>query len=211
MRSHPGSPMKSSFALAVFASLGLAACGAPATIATSPIPAPTQPAVTAPAATQTIQIPRVVLSEPPRNWQLLDATSDRVPGISVERAYRELLAGKTPKQTTVVAIIDNGIDTTHADLRPSLWSNTKEVAGNKQDDDKNGYVDDVRGWNFIGGGDGKNVHFDTFEVTREYARCHNLPAASGQPAITDKAYCQQVDADYEKQRKEVDKNVQTYR
>src|SRR5215211_6811337 len=101
MRSHPGSPMKSLSALMLFASLALAACGAPATIATAPVPAvPTQPAVVAPPAGPAIQVPRVTLSEAPRNWQLLDGSADQVPGISVERAYRELLVGKSPKQAT---------------------------------------------------------------------------------------------------------------
>jgi len=203
--------MKSLSSLLVLASVALGACGAPATVATSPAPTPA-PAATVPAAsTPSIKVPAVTLAEAPRNWQLLDVTADRVPGISVERAYRELLAGKSPKQTVVVAIIDNGIDTLHADLRASLWSNPKEVAGNAKDDDNNGYADDVRGWNFIGGRDGQDVHFDTFEVTREYARCHNQAAASGQPPITDQTYCQKVDADYEKQRKEIERNVQTYR
>ncbi len=201
--------MKSVPSLLVLASVVLAACGAPATVATSPAPTPPAPAPVA--STSSIKIPAVTLAEAPRNWQLLDESADHVPGISVERAYRELLAGKAPKQTVVVAIIDNGIDTMHVDLRASLWTNPKEVAGNAKDDDNNGYADDIRGWNFIGGRDGQDVHFDTFEVTREYARCHNQAAASGQPPITDQAYCQKVDADYDKQRKELERNVQTYR
>lgn len=203
--------MKSLSSLLVLASVALGACGAPATVATSPAPTPAPAAAIPAATTPSIKVPAVTLAEAPRNWQLLDVSADRVPGISVERAYRELLAGKSPKQTVVVAIIDNGIDTLHADLRASLWSNPKEVAGNAKDDDTNGFADDVRGWNFIGGRDGQDVHFDTFEVTREYARCHNQPAASGQPPITDQTYCQKVDADYEKQRKEIERNVQTYR
>jgi subtilisin family serine protease len=202
--------MKSSSPLLVFASLAIAACGAPATVATSPAPAPV-PTASAPAvSTPMTTLPAATVSEAPRNWQLLDETADHVPGISVERAYRELLAGKTPKQTVLVAIIDNGVDTSHVDLRANLWVNPKEVSGNKKDDDNNGYVDDVHGWNFIGGRDGEDVHFDTFEVTREYARCHNQPAASGEPAITDQSYCQKVEADYNKQKADIERNVQTY-
>jgi subtilisin family serine protease len=155
-------------------------------------------------------VPRVTLSEAPRNWQLLDEAVDHVPGISVERAMSQLLAGKAPKQTVLVAIIDNGIDTMHADLRANLWVNPKEIGGNGKDDDNNGFADDVHGWNFIGGRDGQDVHWDTFEVTREYARCHNRPAASGIPPITDPARCSQVDADYDKQRKELEGNVRNY-
>lgn len=196
-------PLSSLFLVAAFA---LAACGAPATVATSPTPAPPPTVTTAP----TI-VPASTLAEAPRNWQLLDESVDHVAGISVERAMTELLAGKTPKRTVLVAIIDDGVDTAQVDLRPNLWVNPKEVAGNKKDDDGNGYVDDIHGWNFIGGRDGQDVRWDTFEVTRQYAACHNMAAASGQPAITDAGRCKQIDEDYDKQRKELEQNVQNYR
>jgi subtilisin family serine protease len=206
--------MKSLSSLFVVSSLALAACGAPATVATSPVPAPTTtvstPSISTPSTPLTM-LPAATVPEAPRNWQLLDESTDHIPGISVERAYRELLAGKAPKQTVLVAIIDNGIDTSHVDLKANLWVNPKEISGNKKDDDNNGYVDDVHGWNFIGGRDGEDVHFDTFEVTREYARCHNQPASSGEPPITDQAYCQKVDADYSKQKADITRNVETYR
>jgi subtilisin family serine protease len=199
----------SRFLIAAFAAV---ACGAPATVATAPAPTSSpapRPTTTAPSAPSST-VPRVTLSEAPRNWQLLDETVDHVPGISVERAMSTLLAGKAPKQTVLVAIIDNGIDTMHADLRANLWVNPKEIGGNGKDDDNNGFADDVHGWNFIGGRGGEDVHWDTFEVTREYARCHNRPAASGIPPITDAARCSQVDADYDKQRKELEGNVRNY-
>jgi subtilisin family serine protease len=63
----------------------------------------------------------------------------------------------------IVAVIDSGIDTLHEDLKPILWRNPKEIPGNKIDDDKNGYVDDIYGWNFIGGKDGRNVKTDSYE------------------------------------------------
>src|SRR5690606_21014613 len=71
--------------------------------------------------------------------------------------------------TVVVAVIDSGIDIEHEDLKDVIWVNKGEIPDNGIDDDKNGYVDDVHGWNFIGGKDG-NVAEDTYEVTREYAR-----------------------------------------
>lgn len=206
--------MKSLSSPLVLLSLAIVACGAPATVATSPTPAATSSASSPNASTPSTALttlPAALVTEAPRNWQLLDETNDHIPGISVERAYRELLAGKTPKQTVLVAIIDNGIDTAHVDLKANLWTNPKEVAGNKKDDDNNGYVDDIHGWNFIGGRDGEDVHFDTFEVTREYARCHHQPASDGEPAITDQSYCQKVDTDYNKQKADIERNVQTYR
>ena len=123
----------------------------------------------------------------------------------------KLLAGKRSKRTVLVAIIDNGIDTAHVDLKANLWTNPKEIGGNGKDDDNNGFVDDIHGWNFIGGHDGQDVHFDTFEVTRQYAACHGGEAASGQPKITDAARCTGIDADYNKQRKELEGSVQNYR
>ncbi|HMQ00142.1 MAG TPA: S8 family peptidase [Cyclobacteriaceae bacterium] len=104
----------------------------------------------------------------PKNWFLLDAETDKVLGLSVELAYKNLLKDK-PSRTVIVAVIDSGVDIEHEDLRDKIWTNTKEIPGNGIDDDGNGYVDDVHGWNFIGG-PGGNVNEDTYELTREYVR-----------------------------------------
>jgi hypothetical protein len=101
-------------------------------------------------------------------WHLEDYQSTGIYGISLERAYSEFLAGKSPKKKVVVAVIDSGIDTAHEDLKPVLWQNRKEIPGNGIDDDKNGYIDDIHGWNFIGGKDGKNVGKDSYEAVRVY-------------------------------------------
>ncbi|HEX3867880.1 MAG TPA: hypothetical protein VHV78_14055, partial [Gemmatimonadaceae bacterium] len=194
--------MKPLSSLLLLTSFALAACGAPATVATPIAPVPASAPVAA-APQPASHAAAVTLTEAPRNWQLLDETQDGIPGIGSERAMKELLAGQAPKQTVLVAIIDDGIDTAHVDLRANLWTNAKEIAGNKKDDDHNGYVDDIHGWNFLGGKDGEDVHFDTFEITRQYAACHDKAAASGQPTITDTAKCAQIDTDYEKQRTEI--------
>ena len=103
--------MKPLSSLLLLTSIALAACGAPVTVATAPAPS----AVSVPAVTSAPsgRAPAVTLTEAPRNWQLLDETSDGIPGIGADRAMHELLAGKTPKRTVLVAIIDNGIDTAH--------------------------------------------------------------------------------------------------
>ena len=98
-------------------------------------------------------------------WYLKDPQVDHVPGVGATRTYQELLLNLIPT-SVVVAVIDSGIDTTHVDLKPILWTNTKEIPGNGIDDDHNGYVDDVHGWNFLGGADGHNVNAETLEMTR---------------------------------------------
>ena len=85
---------------------------------------------------------------------------DSIPGMSVDRAYDELLIGLKPKKV-IVAVIDAGIDINHEDLENLIWINKGEIPGNNIDDDKNGYVDDVNGWNFIG-----ESYNETLEMTR---------------------------------------------
>lgn len=102
----------------------------------------------------------------PKGWHLEDKTTDGYYGISLDKAY-DFVKGRQSKPI-VVAIIDSGIDTLHEDLKTVLWTNTKEIPGNGIDDDNNGYVDDVHGWNFLGGRDGRNVKEDSYEAARFY-------------------------------------------
>ena len=104
----------------------------------------------------------------PKNWHLLDKTTSGYNGISLDKAY-ELIQSKKLKSTRItVAVIDSGIDTLHEDLKPVLWTNPKEIPGNGIDDDKNGYIDDIHGWNFLGGKDGRSVKQDSYEGARVY-------------------------------------------
>src|SRR6478672_5443561 len=189
----------------------LAACASAKTTTQAPAPAATPAPATAPATTASGSRPAAVapaapkaftpLAEAPRDWQLLDV-SDRVVGISERRAERELLAGKQPKRTVLVAVIDGGIDTAHVSLKANLWTNPKEVAGNGKDDDNNGYADDHYGWNFIGGKDGKDVQYDALEVTRLYARCTKpgAPGAGSGMPKPDDATCKRAAEEFEKAR-----------
>jgi len=104
----------------------------------------------------------------PANWFNLDPSDNRIQGVSTEKAY-EYLKNRSSK-TVVVAVIDSGIDIEHEDLKDKIWTNEKEIPGNNLDDDKNGYIDDIHGWNFIGGKDGRNVEHDTQELTRLYVQ-----------------------------------------
>lgn len=103
-----------------------------------------------------------------QGWHLKDKEKDGIYGISLDKAY-DFLKGKKSK-TVLVAVIDSGVDTLHEDLKGILWKNPKEIPGNGKDDDKNGYIDDVYGWNFIGGKDGRNVKEDSYEAARVYHR-----------------------------------------
>ncbi len=104
----------------------------------------------------------------PENWFNLDP-SEGVPGVSTEKAYQELLKGKKG-QEVVVAVIDSGVDYEHEDLDDVMWVNVDEIPGNGKDDDNNGYVDDIHGWNFLGNKSGENIEHDNLEVTRLYKK-----------------------------------------
>jgi len=100
------------------------------------------------------------------NWAHADLVTDSIPGMSVTKAYKFLEGKKS--QTVLVAVIDSGIDINHEDLKDEVWTNPKEIAGNGIDDDKNGYVDDIHGWNFLGG-NGVAAP-EQLEITRIYAK-----------------------------------------
>ncbi len=102
-----------------------------------------------------------------KNWQLSGPDRDKIYGASVNDAY-ELLKDRTAKEV-VVAVIDIGTDINHEDLKDVLWTNKGEIPDNGVDDDKNGYIDDVHGWNFLGGKNG-DLMYEATEATRMYQR-----------------------------------------
>ncbi|MBF9220540.1 S8 family serine peptidase [Hymenobacter ruricola] len=114
--------------------------------------------------------------DPLPQWHHLDPAVDKAMGISTDRAYELLraLPNKPTARPLIVAVIDGGIDTAHVDLRRVLWHNPNEIPANGRDDDHNGYADDVYGWNFMGGADGRNVFESQKEETRLYARLKPL-------------------------------------
>lgn len=105
-------------------------------------------------------------NQPPRNWPYLDPQRDSIAGISLYQAY-DLLKGR-PSVPVIVGIMDSGVDLTHEDLRDVAWVNPREIADNDTDDDKNGYTDDVNGWNFMGAKDGTTYQTDQPEATQVY-------------------------------------------
>src|SRR5437868_4921611 len=119
----------------------------------------------------------------PKNWHQLDPATSGYQGISLDKAYDLIKTKNLKSKRVLVAVIDSGIDILHEDLKPILWTNPKEIPGNGIDDDKNGYVDDIHGWNFIGGKDGRNVKEDSYEGARVYyalkAKWDNKEVARG--------------------------------
>ena len=84
-----------------------------------------------------------------KNWRHLDLEADTIPGMSVDKAYKEIIKDKKGK-TVIVAVLDSGMDLKHEDLDGVLWTNQKEKVGDGKDNDNNGYIDDIHGYNFLG-------------------------------------------------------------
>ena len=105
----------------------------------------------------------------PANWYNLDLVKDGYFGISTEKAYNEILKGKSPKSKIIVAVIDGGVEPNHEDLKDVMWVNPKEIPDNGIDDDGNGYIDDINGWNFIGSKKG-DLAYDNLELIRIYRK-----------------------------------------
>lgn len=129
----------------------------------------------------------------PENWFNL-SPSDGAEGVRTEETY--VTFGMPASEDIIVAVIDSGVDVNHEDLQGKIWINAGEIANDGIDNDGNDYIDDVFGWNFIGGSNGmativadsslKNgmrlikgdpaaqVDNDTLEVTRELVRMKKL-------------------------------------
>ncbi len=98
-------------------------------------------------------------------WHHKDILEDTIPGISLDKAYRDLIKNKKGKEI-IVAVIDMEVDIDHEDIKDNIWFNKNEIPGNNIDDDKNGYIDDIHGWNFLGNNKGENIIFANYEYTR---------------------------------------------
>ena len=102
------------------------------------------------------------------DWYNCSFDKDGVYGAEVNKAY-DFLKGKKIKKRPVVALIGSGMDIEHEDLKQAIWVNPKEKADGK-DNDKNGLVDDINGWNFLGGKDGQVMEATMREGDREFLR-----------------------------------------
>ncbi|AZJ34578.1 S8 family serine peptidase [Tenacibaculum singaporense] len=106
------------------------------------------------------------------NWQHLDLATDTIPGMSVNKAY-EFLKGKKNVEV-VVGVVDSGTDLKHEDLVDVAWVNTKEIPGDGIDNDKNGYVDDINGWNFLGDSYKEHLEYERILMKPEVASAELL-------------------------------------
>ena len=136
------------FILSAFITSIILSCGSTASILSTPVEN-----------IDNIPLKTLDLTEKEKHtWIHLDLIKDTIPGMSVDKAYNEIIKTKKGK-TVVVAVIDSGIDIDHEDLNDVIWVNSKEVPNNGKDDDKNGYVDDVHGWNFLGNGYNEQLEY----------------------------------------------------
>jgi subtilisin family serine protease len=106
-------------------------------------------------------------------WHWKDLEKDGVHGVSLFKAQQLLKDLKLKPTPIIIAVLDGGIDTTHPQIKLQLWNNPKEIPGNALDDDQNGYVDDVHGWNFLGNAAGENINKASDEKSRIYHRYKN--------------------------------------
>ena len=151
-------------------------------------------------------------------WSHGDIESDTVVGISVEQAYSFAKEHNKIAKVVIVAILDSGVDTAHEDLKGNLWNNPGEIPFNGIDDDSNGHIDDIHGWNFIGGANGKSVNGDTWELTRLYRKYKKQFNNKTKKDIDKGDYAAyeewiKVEKDYKKQRdnsREAIKNYELY-
>jgi len=117
-------------------------------------------------------------------WYHKDFATSKVYGVNTENAYKYLESKGLKPKTVVVGVLDSGVQVDHPGLVKNIWSNPNEVPNNGKDDDGNGYIDDVHGWNFIGGKNG-DIGVDNMEVTRVVAKYK--PVFEGDDSAKNKA------------------------
>ena len=184
--------MNKTFLLGLGLAIVLSGCSSTKNLHSVAVPEGSSTAVNIPAKKATMT------EEEIQQWPHADIYQDSIPGMSLDKAY-EFIADK--KGTTIiVGVIDSGIDIEHEDLKDNVWTNTDEIAGNGKDDDNNGYIDDIHGWNFLGG-EGQATP-EQLEVTRIYKMLDNKykgksSSDMGASEMDGFNYYQKVKKDYE--------------
>lgn len=146
----------------------------------------------------------------PENWYLLDPSADKVYGAGIEEAYKTL--GDRKSEKVIVAVIDSGVEVDHEDLKDVIWTNEDEIPGNGIDDDKNGYVDDVHGWSFLGGAS-EDINYEATELARIYQDLKpkydgKTPPAGDENAQREFTYWKEIETAF---NEDMDNNMQQYK
>ena len=171
----------------------LVSCGTTKSVSDIAVPEGNSVAVNVPAKFGTMT------EEDIRKWPQADLMTDSIPGMSIDKAYQFVTNKKST--TVIVGILDTGTDINHEDLKDNVWTNEDEIDGNGIDDDKNGYVDDIHGWNFLGGL-GEHTP-QQLEITRIYKKLnkkyeHKSPDQISNIDKEEYAYYQTIKIDFEK-------------
>ncbi len=145
-----------------------------------------------------------------KRWNAMDLVRDTVPGMSVDRAYNELLKNRKG-ETVIVGVIDSGVDIDHEDLKNVIWTNPGEIPNNGIDDDNNGFIDDVHGWNFLGDITLENMEFVRY-VRKLAPKYEGKDEASISAADREEyALYQKAKAEFEKELNETIANNARYK
>jgi subtilisin family serine protease len=146
-----------------------------------------------------------------KSWGAADLLTDTIPGMSVDKAYAEILNNTKRKgQKVIVGVIDSGVDIEHEDLKDVIWVNKDEIPGNGKDDDNNGFVDDIHGWNFLGDIVGENMEFTRY-IRKLGPKFEGKSESSVSAADrADYAIYKKAKAEYDKEYKDVKANNDRY-
>lgn len=158
----------------------------------------------------TLPLKAVPLSdEQTKMWSSSDLLNDTIPGMSVDKAYSEIIKNRKGIKV-IVAVIDSGVDIEHEDLKNVLWTNKDEIAGNGKDDDKNGYIDDIHGWNFLGDIVAENMEYARYIKKLGPKYEGKTEASIGAADRAEFALFQKAKAEYEKDFGEANANKTQY-
>ena len=136
-----------------------------------------------------------------QGWGGADLVADTIPGMSVQKAYNEIIKNNKGKQV-IVAVVDSGVDIEHEDLDGVIWTNKDEIPNNGKDDDRNGYVDDIHGWNFLGDAVKENLEYVRI-LKKLQPKYNGVPVSAVKPENREEfELYQRAKAEYDKEYNE---------